>query len=121
MNVEKDLAFPLSEYKDRLVRLREKMIERGLDVAMINSPENMFYLSGYETPGYYAYQALVLPREAEPVMVVRLLEETNVLCYSWIEKRATYKDTEDPVDTTCRVLRELGAEKATIGLSLIHI
>jgi Xaa-Pro aminopeptidase len=24
----------------------------GLDVIVINSPENMFYLTGYETPGF---------------------------------------------------------------------
>lgn len=91
------------------------MTERGLEVLVINSPENMFYLTGYETPGYYAYQAVVIPSDGEPMMVVRLLEETNVLGYSWVEKRATYRDTEDPVEATLKVLRELKADRRTVG------
>jgi Xaa-Pro dipeptidase len=49
------------------------------------------------------------------MIVVRLLEETNVLGYSWVEKRATYRDTENPVDTTYKVLKDVGAEKKTVG------
>ena len=30
----------------------------------------------------------MVPREGDPAMVVRLLEETNILGYSWVENSA---------------------------------
>lgn len=45
---------------------------------------------------------MVVLREADPITALRLLEESNILGYSWIEKRTTYRYIEDPVETTFR-------------------
>ena len=53
--------FASGEYESRIRKVREGMEINGLDVLVIHSPENIYYLSGYQTPGYYWYQALILP------------------------------------------------------------
>ncbi len=39
---------------------------------LIHTPENLYYMTGYQTPGYYWYQTLVVPMDREPVYVTRL-------------------------------------------------
>jgi hypothetical protein len=33
------------------------MAERSIDILLVTGPENRFYLIGYQTTGYYVFQA----------------------------------------------------------------
>ena len=69
-----DAVFPATELDGRVKAARALLAERGIDVYIVTGPENIFYLTGQQTPGYYTFQALLLPVEGEPVFVVRELE-----------------------------------------------
>ncbi|MFQ5873284.1 MAG: M24 family metallopeptidase, partial [Dehalococcoidia bacterium] len=79
------------------------------------TPENIYYLTGYSTTGYYVYQCLIVPVEQDLVMVTRELETPNVVYGTWLEHYRTFKDTEDPVETTCGALAEYGLESKRVG------
>lgn len=113
---KKDLFFSLEEYHDRLAKLRAAMADRGLDVLISFTPENIYYLSGYQTPGYYTYQCVIVPIEGDPIMFTRYLEETNVRGLSWIDTRDYYNDNQSPVAETIRTLNEHGLANKTIGV-----
>ena len=42
--------FTSEEYESRLRKTREFMAQNQIDVLVIHSPENIYYLSGYQTP-----------------------------------------------------------------------
>ncbi|CAN5755741.1 Xaa-Pro peptidase family protein [soil metagenome] len=114
--MNKTLFFSLDEYRGRLARLRDLMADRGLDVLLVHTPENIYYLTGYQTPGYYTYQCMVVPVEDEPVVFTRFMEEENVRALSWIESSNHYLDTQDPTGETCRLLRERDLAGQVIGV-----
>lgn len=70
--------FPPEEYERRVHAVRESMRQRGLDGCVFSSPENVYYLTGLDHMGYFAYQALVLPASGQPVLVTRRMEEATV-------------------------------------------
>src|SRR5262249_4421187 len=74
------LMFSVEEFRTRLEMTRERLRERGVAGMLVHTPDNMHYLSGYHTPGYYACQTILVPADASkpPVLVVRRLEESNV-------------------------------------------
>ena len=108
--------FSLDEYQQRLDALRERMEERGVDVMLVHTPENLCYLTGYQTPGYYWYQALVIPLDRDPIFITRLLEESNVQHLSWVEDSRPYGDSEDWVERTRDVLVETGMGSVRVGI-----
>ena len=69
--------FPQSEFQRRLATLQQAMADRGLDACVVHTPENICYLTGHETPGYYTYQCLLVPVEGEPVLLLREAEVAN--------------------------------------------
>src|SRR5690625_5859837 len=73
-----DLTVPFVEYERRLKELRERMAERRLDAVVITDPENLMYLTDYQTTGYSFFQALVVPLESDAFMITRAMEESNV-------------------------------------------
>ena len=70
--------FSLEEYQQRLDALRSRMEEKGVDAMLITTPENLYYLSGYQTPGYYWWQTIIVLLDREPVSVTRRIEDANM-------------------------------------------
>ena len=108
--------FSLEEYSDRLSSLRKRMQEKQVDVMMIHTPENLCYLTGYQTPGYYWYQTLIVPMDGEPVFITRLIEATNIEPLTWVEDSRPYRDHENWVAHTIDALKSCGLEDKHIGL-----
>ena len=115
MRQRDDLVFAMTEYETRLVRLRQSMAARNLDAFLVTTPENLFYLTGYQTPGYYWFQALVVPLADEPFMVTRLIEDSNVQTRTWISESHPYRDHENPPAALGRVMARFGLASARIG------
>lgn len=109
-------AFSTVEFKQRIRVVQEKMAQSKLDVLFIHSPENIYYLSGHQTSGYFAYQVLLLPVEGEPRLLLRYLEKGNVDEYSWLEEPDTWKEGDDPIARTLDVFKELPVTKKVVGL-----
>lgn len=110
------LPFPLTDYKARLDKVREGVRKRNLDALLISIPENIYYLTGFTTTGYYMYQSLIVPAEGEPLIVTYLEEKINVERRSWLEGCRTYSVVDDPVAITLDTIREMGLEEKVLGL-----
>ena len=110
------LGFSISEYRRRYDLVLELMRMEKLDVLLVRSPENITYISGYETPGYYKYHCLIISPGMEPTFVIRRFEELNISEYSWLTKPVPVDDWENPPAVTARTLRTLGIDDKTIGV-----
>lgn len=110
-----DMTFPFAEYERRITALRERMAQRLLDAVVITDPENLMYLTDYQTTGYSFFQALVVPLEAEPFMITRKLEATNVHARTWVEISRPYPDTGDAIQMLVESLREFGLANKSVG------
>jgi Xaa-Pro dipeptidase len=66
------------EIAARISATRLVMRERGLAALCLVSPENIYYLTGLNHQGYFAFTLLVLPLEGEPRLVTRAMERATV-------------------------------------------
>ncbi|MEX2353836.1 MAG: ectoine hydrolase [Gammaproteobacteria bacterium] len=115
MRERDDMTFPFSEYQRRIDELRGRMEKRLLDAVVISDPENIMYLTDYQTTGYSFFQALVVPLVGEPFMVTRKLEESNVTARTWVERSRPYPDTGDAIQMLVSSLMEFGLDGKSIG------
>lgn len=115
MRQRTDLVFPMAEYERRLTALRGRMAVRGLDAVITTIPENICYLSGFESPGHYYFNALIVPLEGEPIAVPRQLEDSGYQALSWLEISRPYSDTEDPIHKLFTTLVEFNLHYKRIG------
>ncbi len=103
-----DSAFAAADQAVRIARVRSVMTGRGLDAAVFTGPENIFYLTGQQTPGYYTFQCLILPAEGPPFFVLRELELRNFLRNTVLERYETYDDGTAPAAVLIGALRRMG-------------
>jgi len=109
------LPFSEAEFQRRLDGLRATMRADGLDAFISFTPENLYYLTGHDTPGYYFYQACLVTLDHKPVNVLRRIETTNTLGRSWSRQAVSYEDRDDPVEKTLGLLHELGVAGKKVG------
>lgn len=110
------LPFSPAEFNARLDACRQEMRARSIDYLVLNSPENIYYLSGYHTRGYYVFQALIVTHDSEPTLFVRRFEQTNVARLSYYKNCVIWRDTDIPAELLARTLADLGATGNTIGV-----
>ncbi|MGO2606330.1 MAG: aminopeptidase P family N-terminal domain-containing protein, partial [Brachybacterium tyrofermentans] len=109
------MTFAPEEYERRLSELRRRMGERELDAVIITDPENLMYLTDYQTTGYSFFQALIVPLETDSVMITRALEESNVIARTWLEHSRAYPDSGDAILELVSTLRDLRLGDAQVG------
>ena len=109
------LPFSDAEYERRMASVRARMRSEDLDAFITFTPENIYYLTGHDTSGYYFLQATVVTHDKMPVNVTRRIESSNTECKSWSRLVVPYEDTADPIATLCFALDELGLAGKRIG------
>jgi Xaa-Pro dipeptidase len=103
-----EAAFPREEFARRQAALRERMAARGIDLYLTSGPENVFYLSGQQTPGYYTFQCLAIPATGEPFHVLRGLESMNARANTYLADISGYPDDANPAAAVAEVLAARG-------------
>lgn len=111
-------AFTDSEFKQRVARTQSEMVRRGVDLLLIHAPENIYYLTGHQTSGYFAYQVVLLGLTGDPQILLRYLERGNIDEYSWLPSANTWKEGDDVVEETLVLVRSLHPTARTVGLEL---
>ena len=103
-----ELPFTREEYAQRLERVRRGMAAAGVDVLLTTVPENVVYLTGYSTLGYFTYQVLMVPLDREPILLTRAINVEKAQVDSCLQCIEGYGDTEDADLATHRVLERYG-------------
>lgn len=73
-----DLVFAEQKYAKRLEALQAKMAEQGLEICLISTPENIYYLTGLDHWGYFVPHVLIVSLERELTLVTRDMERVTV-------------------------------------------
>lgn len=110
------LPFSDTVYADRLVLVQSTMEACGCDGLLLFNPENMFWLTGYQTIGYFTFQTMYVPRDGKPVIIARIVNRDLALAYSTIGSFETIVDTDDPLDILSRYLNDAVLDGAKLGL-----
>jgi Xaa-Pro dipeptidase len=89
--------FSPDEYTVRLARVRQSIAARGLDGMLISGPENIFYLTGLNYLGYFAYQILIVPLDGTPALITRAMEHATIRDKVPGIRHVKYADGVDPL------------------------
>jgi Xaa-Pro dipeptidase len=113
-----DLAFPLDEYAGRLSAAARALSAAGFDALVATSPENICYLSGFESVGYFNPQALVLAGDGRAALITRALEIPNAEASCALPRIVGFRDHETLAETVASELTSIGAARGRIGAEL---
>jgi Xaa-Pro dipeptidase len=111
-------AFPSHTYAARQAAVHKRMAAQGVDALIVNFPDNINYLTGFDSLGYLWYQALVLsPSLPDPFFLTRSCEDTCTFELSAIRNARFYDiAAEDPLEIVARELKRLKLDRGRIAI-----
>jgi len=119
--------FEKAEYEARVARTKARMVAEGVELLLVASPANQFYLTGYDGWSFYTPQMVLLHLEAEePIWFGRkmdsvgaeltvYMDEANILPYpdSYVASRERH-----PMQFLVEVIKQRGWDRARIGVEM---
>jgi ectoine hydrolase len=121
------MSFSTFEYKERIRKTKERMVQKGIDVLLITDPANISYLSGYDGWSFYVHQMLVLIiDEDQPMWIGREMDANAAKVTTWLYRdniipypdEYVQSESKHPMDFVANILREIGQDNRTIGVEM---
>jgi Xaa-Pro aminopeptidase len=111
------MSWPRDEAK--LERVRALMADQQLDALVVRAPDNVLYLTNFW--GMKGYDAVVFPREGEPVLICLEASEADADRMSWTREVRLFRgyDEDDPRPPGLRALdlaRQIASEFDLVGI-----
>jgi Xaa-Pro dipeptidase len=123
----KQLAFEMSEYKERVKKTKLSMDSSHIDVMVSTLPQNMYYLSGYDCGSFYVHQGVILSLDKEePIWFGRGMDSNGARITTWLKEEniRAYQDdyvqstVKHPMDFVADIIKENGWGDKSIGLEM---
>jgi len=115
------------DHAARLARTKLRMREAAIDVLLVPSPENMFYLAGCDGWSFYLHQMLIVAKDRPaPIWIGRSVDRTAASRSAVLDAASIrpYGDdciqspTRHPYDFVAEQILAEGWGKATIAISM---
>jgi Xaa-Pro dipeptidase len=110
--------FTRKEFERRLGKITASLDANNLDMLVTMAPENIYYVTGHDSMGYYQYQAAFVARSGRVALLIRNQETAQARGRCWHDEIIEYRlETEDPYQRTVDILRgmvghgRIGVEK----------
>ena len=70
-----ELPFPPTTLAERVRSVQTRLRADGLAGALLFGAENIYYLTGFQSLGYFTYRTLLLPSAGRPTLVSRKVNQ----------------------------------------------
>lgn len=112
--------------KQRAERLKELMIQKGMDVLVAISPENVLYSTGAYIMTQRSLrdrlEISIIPKDGDAAFVVCGIEESLARDESWIGDIRPYVEfRQSPIKFLADVLAEKGLDRKNVGIELHYL
>lgn len=120
-----ELLFTRSEFLERIARVKTRMTERGIDLLLVASPANQFWLTGYDGWSFYTPQMVAVSLKAEePIWIGRKMDAVGAKFTAFLkpENVVPYPDqyvgSSDlhPMQYVAEELKRRNWHKGTVGV-----
>ena len=119
------LLFESREYQARVVRVKDAMVERRIELLLVASPANQFWLTGYDGCSYYTPQMVAVSlRHDEPIWIGRKMDAVGAKFTAFIDQSNVvpypdhYVGSGDlhPLQFVAEEIRRRGWDKGNVGV-----
>lgn len=92
-----------------------------MDAAFITTPDNVFYVSGFNSEPHERLLGVMIFQDAEPFIICPLMEIPDVKAAGWSFDAVGHEDTEDAWDVVLNAVKARHLSLDTIAIEKSHL
>ena len=121
------MSFTKDEYKERLIKTKQSMQQKGIELLISQDTNNMNYLTGYDAWSFYYSQCVLVHVDLdEPICFVRAQDAGGAYIKTYLKREniIVYKEKyihtwpTHPYDALIDFIKERKWEKTNIGVEM---
>lgn len=108
--------------KQRLKTLTKWLTDNGVDLAFVQTKENVFYLSDFYSEPHERLLGMFIFPDQEPLLITPKMEVSQAKASGWLYEVIGYSDTEDPwellgnyIKKHSKVIKTMAIEEESIS------
>lgn len=106
---------------NKVKEIQKFLQEKNIDVAFITTPDNVFYVSGFDSEPHERLLGVMVFKEAEPFVICPLMEVPDVKSAGWSFDVVGHADTEDAWDIVLEAVKKRGALPTSVAIEKAHL
>jgi Xaa-Pro dipeptidase len=110
------LAFSEATFQQRLEIVQSDLRRSGLAGVLLFNPSNMFWLTGYQTIGYFAFHAMFVGVDAKPIVIAWVVNRDLALAHPTVGNFVTIMDSDDPIEVLANFLNDNIPPNSSVAL-----
>lgn len=95
--------------------------DENLDAALITTPDNVFYVSGFKSEPHERLLGVMVFKEAEPFVICPLMEVPDLKSSGWTFEAVGHQDTEDAWEVLAAAARKRDVSLEKIAIEKSHL
>ena len=121
------MLFSKQEYKDRLIKTKKLMQEKGIDLLISQDTNNINYLTGYDAWSFYYSQCVIVHIDCdEPLCFIRAQDAGGAYIKTYLKNENIFVYDEKyihtwpvhPYDALIELIQKRNWEKLNIGVEM---
>lgn len=105
----------------KVKEIQQFLHEENLDAAFITTPDNVFYISGFQSDPHERLLGVMVFKDAEPFVICPLMEIPDVKAAGWSFDVVGHEDTDDAWDIVMDAVRIRGDLPASVAIEKSHL
>lgn len=101
--------------------IQQYLHQEGVDAAFITTPDNVFYVSGFDSNPHERLLGVMIFKNAEPFLICPLMEVPDVKSAGWPFEIVGHEDTDDAWDIVQMATQKNGELPASIAIEKSHV
>lgn len=115
------MIFSAGEMQRRVDGLRTAMSGRSIDLVLVHSADNVYYLSGLPLLDEWGRPMwFVISSDGDATMIGAMIERENMAAHTWVEEVQVFEDLAQSLDAAAQMAvafgRRAGRKTARIGI-----
>ena len=106
---------------NKIEKIQQFLRENNTDAALITTPDNVFYISGFDSNPQERLLGVMVFKDADPFVISPLMEVPDVKSAGWSFEAVGYTDAEDAWDVVMKSVQKRGSIPKSIAIEKSHI
>lgn len=105
----------------RIEDIQKFLQTENVDAAFVTTPDNVFYVSGFDSNPQERLLGVMVFKDAEPFVICPLMEVPDVKSAGWTHEVVGHADTDDAWDIIMDTLNARGSVPTSIAIEKSHL